>query len=488
MKNLFLIPISLLIISLTYSQTTTVSKQKSLIKSNHNYGLTNPLFNKKSPMTYNPSDVNTKGAAFSINYINQGGTNFDGYPSGNIGGFKTGGTYYSGNKSTSGMPIQIKDLKHNLRINWKTSQTNANDSDDKWWATINVIFDNGTQTSEPVLANRDYDLVIQNVSYKQDDLTDFNNPGGRYWYFARNNDDTIKPFTLYLNGTSYSWAVRYKFFDYPPGHTKEDKNDKVHIKFIPINNSKPIPNLDHSLKSFIDCTKDYIQYLDLTTSELTLANSKVAIGTLWIKSIAAGYEVYEGTSTLANEYFYTTLDNTAPAALINLSATEEQDGVFLTWDISSDAAFDTYVIYRSENGGPYNAIKTGLRINNYTDNTIATGTATSYDYYVTAKDRSFNESSQSNIVTYNTLSIDEQIKKTDIEIYPNPTKSLLSFKFNHASIENGKIQIFDITGRLMKTKLISGTTMVLQLDGPPGIYIAKIQNGGSSMIRKIIKH
>tara|TARA_B100000809_G_C15031878_1_gene492290 strand:+ start:741 stop:971 length:231 start_codon:yes stop_codon:yes gene_type:complete len=76
------------------------------------------------------------------------------------------------------MPVQIQYLTDNLRINWKTSQVNANDSDDKWWSTINVIFDGGTETSEPNASARDYDLVIQHISYKQEDFSDFINPGG----------------------------------------------------------------------------------------------------------------------------------------------------------------------------------------------------------------------------------------------------------------------------------------------------------------------
>ncbi|WPR71965.1 DNRLRE domain-containing protein [Flavobacterium sp. NG2] len=414
-----------------YAQTTTVTKQNTLIKSNHNFGLTNPVYNQNSPMTYDPSQVSSKGAAFSINYTNQGGTSFDGYPSGTIGGYKAGGTYSPGNVNTCGMPVQIQDLTDNLRINWKTSQANANDSDDKWWATINVIFDSGTSTSEPDPDARDYDLVIQNVSYMQDDLTDFINPGGRYWYFAREGTPDpvtgikpIKPFTLYINGVAYSWAVRYKFFDYPAGHPEVDKNDKVHIKFIPIDNSAPIPYLDHSLKQFIDCTKNYIAYVQLNPAELTLANQKVGESTLWIKSISAGYEIYEGASTLNNDYFYTTIDNTAPNALTNLTGIKQSGTAVLNWDASTDTAFDTYSIYRSDNGGAYNLIASDIRINNYTDNTVTT---LSYNYYITAKDRSFNESNASNIVNLDFTPLTTTLTAIDDAYVRNGTYSDINY-------------------------------------------------------------
>ncbi|AJR04894.1 T9SS type A sorting domain-containing protein [Siansivirga zeaxanthinifaciens] len=379
---------------LFYAQTT-VTKQNTLIKSNHNFGLTNPVFNEGSPMTYNPGQVDALGAAFSLDYTNQGGTSFDGYPSGTVGGYKAGGTYYPGNVAACGMPVQIQDLTHDLRINWKTSQAFANDIGDKWWATINVIFDSGTATSEPDPAVRDYDLVIQNVSYEQDDFSDLDNPGGRYWYFARETPDgPIKPFTVYIGDVPYQWAVRYKFFDYPPGDINEDKNDKVHIKFIPIDNANPIPYLDHSLKQFIDCTVEYLDFLPLSPEERTKADLKVAESSLWIKSISAGYEIYEGAAILNNDYFYTTVDNVAPNALTNLTVTEQSGTAVLNWDASTDTAFDTYTVYRSENGGAYIKIASNLRTNSYTDDSISNQ---NYNYYVTATDRSFNESSSSNV-------------------------------------------------------------------------------------------
>ncbi len=75
---------------------------------------------------------------------------------------------------------------------------------------------------------------------------------------------------------------------------------------------------------------------------------------------------------------------------------------------------------------------------------------------------------------------------TAISIYPNPIRSLLNFKIDNADVKNGKIQIFDITGRLIKTKSISGNTMQLYLDGPSGIYIVKITNKASSVVKRIV--
>ena len=422
MKNNYLFSVLLFtVINFVNGQITTVTKQNTLIKSNHNFGLSNSLFNDPvpSPMTYDPSKVDALGAAFSLDYTNEPGTTgFDGYPSGTVGGFKANNVYNVGNKNACGMPIQIKDLTHNLRFNWKTSQENIS-PDAKWWATINVIFDlenpatipgynpANAGTYEPDPDNRDYDLVIQNVSYENDDFSDrspLNPSGNQYWYFAREktamadpvtNLKPLKFFEIYIEGTLYKFAVRYKFFTESSG----TKSDKVHLKFIPLDNIK-MPYFDHSLKQFIDCTKDYIQYIDLPESsdEIILAYQKVALDDTWIKSISAGYEVYLGSMTLRNDYFYTTIDNTAPDAITNLVGVNQSGNAVLNWDASADAAFDTYTLYRSENGGAYTVIASDLRTNMYTDDTVSNQ---NYSYYVTAKDRSFNESIASNIANVN---------------------------------------------------------------------------------------
>lgn len=481
-RVLLLIIITANVYCTIYSQTT-IDRYSTVIKANHNFGLTNPVFNEGSPMTYIPSEISAKGAAFSLKYTNQEGTSFDGYPSGTVGGYKAGGVYYSGNKNTSGMPVQIKNLKDNLRINWQTSQTNANDADDKWWATINVIFDSGAENEEPLANNRDYDLVIQNVSYLQDDFLDFINPGGRYWYFARNANGTIKPYTVYLNGVAYSWAVRYKFFDFPSGDSQEHKNDKVHIKFIPIDNNTPIPALDHSLKQFINCTKEYLSFLPLTNDELTLANNKVALDDLWIKSISAGYEVYEGSSTLRNDHFYTTIDNVAPSEITNLTYSEQTNEVTLNWDSSSDIAFDTYTIYCSENDGNYKVIAKDLRVNTFNDSNIGNE---NYKYYVTAKDRSFNESLQSNLVTIDkSLSVKDNNLST-FKIHPNPTKSIVYIKFDSQNHKKGILEIFDLKGSLIYKTTVNKEVVKIDLSDKKGIFIVKVYFQKAVFLRKLI--
>lgn len=427
------------------AQINTVSQYSTMLKSNHNIGLTHPLFDQSNNlMQYNSGLVDANGAAFTYYFNNPGGTGYKGYPSGVIGGFKSGGAYYPGNFIACGLPVQISSLTNNLRIRWKVSQQNANDIDDKWWATINVIFDSGTATSEPDPNARDYDLVIALKQYQQEDT--INEPkvigGGAYWYFAKNSDGSLKTVDLNYNGTIYKFAVRYKFFSYNLGDPNYDKNNKVHTKFIPIDNNNVAPYLDHSLKFFIDKTKEYLQYANLPTAELTLANQKVADPTLYVKSIAAGYEVYTGSFTINNDYFYTIIDNTLPATPTNLTIQRNIGNVILHWNDALDNDFDSYKVFRSVNGGSYNLLATNINISSYTDNTVSIGNT--YSYYIVSQDRSYNQSLASNTVITSYLANDEFISKPNLEIFPNPAKDFFEIKSPDKILD---VQIFSEEGR-----------------------------------------
>ena len=462
----------------------TVQSQHTLILPNHNIGLVNPLFDEGSPLSYYPDEVEEKGGAFTIQFNNPGGSDFKGYPNGSVGGFREGSTYYPGNVQACGMPVRIQQLTNKMRINWKIFQHDAADADDKWWATINVIFDEGTANSEPDPEARDFDLVIQQKSYLQDDFSDFTNAMNTVrWYFARNADGSIKPYTLFLNGVPYSWGVRYKFFNYPPGDPNEAKNDKVHIKFIPIDNSSPMPWLDHPLKGFINCAKNYLQYVGLTPEEQTLAQQKVALPSLWIKSVAAGYEVYEGNSTLGNEYFFIQLDQNPPEAPENLTSQIQNDEIWLQWDAVTDEAFDSYQIYRAEGTAPFQLLASQIFEPQYTDASALPGIQ--YKYYVTATDRSLNVSPPSNTaISSTTGSALPAAEGIPVSISPNPFHNTIII--NNLS-DNEIISLYDISGRNMSPQIVvhrlHGSVQIDASSLPDGLYVLRTTTF-SGLLRK----
>lgn len=262
-----------------------------------------------SKMYYFSELFNTSyGGNYTVNYKDQGGSGMDGYPNITIGSSKFGGNYIVADPNTVGMPVKISQIPSTLSFDFQTSQQNANDSNDKWMASINFIFDNyGSKTEDVVDANRDYDLVVMHQAKNFNDSLDDNpltsQTNGAYWYFARNTDGSLKPYNLTIDGITYSYAVRYKFFYYPPGDPNENKNDKTHVKFIPYGSAGLPPVLKVNIKNIIQISKDYINYANLSTDLKNLANANVALPNAWLKSINAGYEVYTGESLLNIDKF-----------------------------------------------------------------------------------------------------------------------------------------------------------------------------------------
>ncbi len=260
-----------------------------------------------------------------------------------------------------------------------------------------------------------------------------------------------------------------------------------------------MPFLDHPLKSFIDATKTYYSlYIDgLPTVEEDLANQKVGLDDLWVKAIAAGYEVYKDAGDnngndlnngiiLGQEYFLTVIDNNAPTVVTNLSITGGQTNPTLTWNASTDAAsvntsIAIYKIYRSINGGAYTLLSDTIYQERHTDTTVQNGFL--YSYYVTAEDRSFNESTQSNAVSLSTLSIASEELKKIIHIYPNPVNDILSISYQ-GNINT--VQIFDLTGKeVLQIKNPTMTIDISQLKS--SIYILKIITDNGVSTKKLIK-
>lgn len=500
MRCLFTCLLSLFLSSSVIGQLDTVRTFAKMIKSNHNFGLNNPIFDESSIMTCsnNADTISKYGAAFSLAYKNEAGTTgFDGYPSGTIGGFRVSGTYYPGDPSKCGMPVKIEDLNNEFRIRWKTNQINANDPDDKWWATINVIFDGGEKNAMPTVADRDYDLVIQLEKSEQDDLSDKakGSGGASYWWFARDADDELIPFTLNIDGNEYQWAVRYKFHEYASTHNQAHKNNKVHIKFIPIDNSNVAPYLDHPLKSFVDSTKTFLRFLDLPDAEETLAQQKVALDSLWVKSLSAGYEVYSGESTLENIHFYSILDNQAPTSL-NLKSVVNRNGKnVVRWFQSNEKSLAYYSVYRSINGGTYSKIVAETRDTTFKDYEITNGNT--YSYFITASDRSFNESTESNIKSVSISSLDASVtarvinsnmlSNFQIQVYPNPATDQLTIA--STDLNNKTINIFNIAGQNMTNQynFISNGIEKVVLDISTltqGLYLIKIGNNTQKVFVK----
>ncbi len=266
------------------------------------------LLEGNSTMSYCENEVDEFGAIFKLKYNDTGkdvGSTMDGYPSGTIGGVASGKDWIIGDKSQTGMPVQLSELgiEEKIIVEWQVSQENAYDADDKWHATINCIFDLEEDT-KPSATNRDYDLVIQSDSHNTEDgFYDDDNLGEnnetRAHYYAK-KDGKILPFTIKIDREKYRYAVRYKIF-----HTGI-KDNKIHVKYTPLDKENTPRKFKYDIQKFIQNSIEYVEYTDLK-NQGTVAyegyKDALAKDSLYLKSISAGYEVYEGNSILKNDIF-----------------------------------------------------------------------------------------------------------------------------------------------------------------------------------------
>lgn len=88
-----------------------------------------------------------------------------------------------------------------------------------------------------------------------------------------------------------------------------------------------------------------------------------------------------------------------------------------------------------------------------------------------------------------TNSPEDLLASNNLIVYPNPATSFLSVKFlNFGKLPN-KIEILDMSGRVLKTKEISGVDENLEIQSlPKGLYILKLSyNGLGPIMRRWVK-
>jgi len=74
-----------------------------------------------------------------------------------------------------------------------------------------------------------------------------------------------------------------------------------------------------------------------------------------------------------------------------------------------------------------------------------------------------------------------------IDIFPNPSAGKVNVRFSQLPEAGSRIDILDLSGRKVASRLISGSSEVFNLDREPkGIYLVKAELGTSEVIQKLI--
>jgi len=80
------------------------------------------------------------------------------------------------------------------------------------------------------------------------------------------------------------------------------------------------------------------------------------------------------------------------------------------------------------------------------------------------------------------------LKITDFKMFPNPATDKVTIQFHKSPYEEAKIELMDISGRLLINKLVRTRHVDLDVQSQPaGIYIVKTTQGNNQTIDRLIK-
>ncbi len=101
------------------------------------------------------------------------------------------------------------------------------------------------------------------------------------------------------------------------------------------------------------------------------------------------------------------------------------------------------------------------------------------------------------IAYYNTIAAEfktnvlanDQFKATSFSILPNPNKGNFTIQFTSNSMNNRKIEVIDLSGRVIFENIFDQTSLsenIQLFNTETGVYIVSITDGNNKMFKKII--
>ncbi len=165
-----------------------------------------------------------------------------------------------------------------------------------------------------------------------------------------------------------------------------------------------------------------------------------------------------------------------PVTVYDFKAIRQDNNILLQWDATFETKFSHFEILRSEDGNNFYKIGTvkGSNLSRYyfTDNQLPEGNVAYYRLNMIDID---GKSQLSKVVT---VRLNNNF--SNAIVYPNPVSGVLKIKVDRTIAANSKMQIMDMTGRIMKTETIRNSGNVIQENVSSlmqGRYFVKIFNG-----------
>ena len=84
------------------------------------------------------------------------------------------------------------------------------------------------------------------------------------------------------------------------------------------------------------------------------------------------------------------------------------------------------------------------------------------------------------------IGIEEYSERSRINIYPNPAHTTFTISLDGLNIENGKLNIYDVTGREVYSDILRNTKYEIQSTFSAGVYLVKVQAGDRVVTEKVV--
>ena len=239
----------------------------------------------------------------------------------------------------------------------------------------------------------------------------------------------------------------------------------------------------------------FIQYND--------AESSIPVPTSITNSCAVGIENIDGTKGILyrrNGNFGSMFGSplvvqfkppvSVPVVLVNFSAQRNNTVNKLNWSTSQEINSRYFGVERSNNGRDFTSIaqvaaagnSSSVRNYSFTDNAPAKG----INYY------RIRMVDLDNFTKYSAIKNIRNEGTANVEIYPNPVKSMMGIDITSDNNDIGNISITDVSGKTVFTKIISITTglntISINMDQfSGGAYIVKVKLSNDLIIKKLNK-
>ena len=214
-----------------------------------------------------------------------------------------------------------------------------------------------------------------------------------------------------------------------------------------------------------------------TATVLSQSASNSANGISWVEVTTPGF---------SNFYI---MANSVPLPVVLKSFSGKNDGAVnnLNWETTDEKNFSHFELQRSADGVHFSSLTRVEAGRNSTGSIYAYTDATPFEgvniYRLKMVDND-GKSSLSEIVSLTA----KGGKGMSVQVYPNPVKQELNISIAGKADGQGRIQVLDVTGKVVATVMMHGNTAQVAMQHlPAGMYLIKYADNSHSSVTKITK-